>query len=214
MAKGPRITKVIRDKIASLYLEDRSSPAKEIVEKLRQLYGDKAPGLSAVQKELTRIRRNPNVSSELDKPWVLGAIGKYDIPAEIVPTIIELLRSRNNKGEIVGRSFLTIRQALWVTRLSPLMDTIGEDILALYTSSHEVNKPQLLQYMLVQMAAAYARCEQIAELNNEVSPGKKVLFDTSDLDNIFFIYKSFWHDPKTREQSLTPMSFIDRKLFD
>ena len=66
--------------------------------------------------------------------------------------------------------------------------------------------------MLLQMAAAYARSEQIAELNNEVSPGERVLFDTKELDDMFFIYKSFWHDPQTREQSLTPMSLIDQKV--
>lgn len=203
MAKGPRITNEIRNKIASLFLEDRQRRAKEIQVKLSQLYGDKSPGLSAVQKELTKIRRNPNVSSELDKPWVLGALGKYDIPAEIVPTIIELLRSRNNSGEIVGRSFLTIRQALWVTRLAPLMNSIKDDVLALFPEAN-------MQGLLVEIAAVYARCEQIAELNKEMSFGERTLFDTSDLDNIFFIYKSFWHDPKTREQSLTPMSLIDR----
>jgi hypothetical protein len=211
MAKGPRITKGMRDKIASLYLEDVKAPAKEIQEKLSQLYGDKAPGLSAVQKELTRIRRNPNASSELDKPWELGAIGKYGIPAEIVPTIVELLRIRNNKGEIGGRSFLTIRQALWMARLAPLMDSIKEDILA-YPLNQEVNKPQLLQYMLLQMAAAYARYEQIEEINSEVSPGERVIFNTQALDDMFFIYKNFWHDPEVREKSLTPMSFIEPEV--
>jgi hypothetical protein len=212
MAKGPRITPSVRNKIASIFLKDRSLIAKEVLEELRKSLGEQAPGLSAVQKELTRIRRNPNVSSELDKTWEIGAIGKYGVPAEIVPTIIELLRNRNNKGEIGGRSFVTIRQALWIARLAPLMDSIKEDILALYSSDYEINKSQLLQYMLIQMAAAYARCEQIAELNNEVSPGEKVLFDTKELDDMFFIYKTFWHDPKTREQSLTPMSFIDREV--
>jgi len=211
MAKGPRITKGMRDKIASLYLEDTKAPAKEIQEKLSQLYGDKAPGLSAVQKELTRIRRNPNVSSELDRPWEIGAIAKYGFPAEIVPTIIELLRSRNNKGEIVGRSFLTIRQALWIVRLAPLMDSIKEDVLA-YPTAPEVNKSQLMEYMLLQMAYAYARREQIAELNKEVSPGERALSDTKGLDEIFFIYKNFWHDPEVHEKSLTPMSFIEPEV--
>ena len=211
MAKGPRITPSVRNKITSIFLSDRSLIAKEVVEELRKSLGEQAPGLSAVQKELTRIRRNPNVASELDKPWELGALSKYDIPAEIVPTIIELLRSRNNKGGIVGRSFLTIRQALWVGRLAPLMDSIKEDVLA-YPLSHEVSKPQLLQCMLLQMAAAYARCEQIAELNSEVSPGEKVLFDTKELDDMFFIYMNFWHDPEVREQSLTPMSFIEPEV--
>ena len=211
MAKGPRITPSVRNQITSIFLKDRSLIAKEVVEELRKSLGEQAPRLSAVQKELTRIRRNPNVASELDKPWELGALGKYDIPAEIVPTIIELLRSRNNKGETVGRSFLTIRQALWVARLAPLMDSIKEDVLA-YPLSREVKKPQLLQYMLLQMAAAYARYEQIAELNNEVSPGERVLFDTKELDDMFFIYKNFWHDPEVREKSLTPMSFIEQEV--
>jgi len=205
MAKGPRITPAVRNKIASIFLNNRSLRAKEVVEELRKSLGDKAPGLSAVQKELTKIRRNPNVASELDKPWVLGAIGKYDIPAEIVPTIIELLRTRNNKGGIVGRSFFTIRQVFWVARLSPLMNSITEDVRTLFPEAN-------MQGLLVEMAAVYARCEQIAELSNEVSIGEKVFFDTSDLDNIFFIHKSFWHDPKTREQSLTPMSLIDREV--
>ena len=211
MAKGPRITPGVRDKIASIFLNDRSLIAKEVVEELRKSLGEQAPGLSAVQKELTRIRRNPNVSSELDKPWALGAIAKYDIPAEIVPIIIELLRMRNNSGIISGRSFMTVRQALWIARLAPLMDSIKEDVLT-YPQSSEVNESQLLQYMLFQMAVAYARCEQIAELNNEVSPEEKVLFDTKALDDMFFIYKNFWHDPEVRNKSLTPMSFIEPEV--
>ena len=52
----------------------------------------------------------------------------------------------------------------------------------------------------------------IAELNNEVSPGERVLFDTKELDDMFFIYKNFWHDPEVREKSLTPMSFIEPEV--
>lgn len=208
MAKGPRITPKVRNMIASIFLKDGNLIAKEVVEELRKSLGEQAPGLSAVQKELTRIRRSPNVASELDRPWEIGALGKYDIPAEIIPIIIELLRTRSNNEKITGRSFLTIRQVLWITRLAPLMDSIKEDILA-YPLSQEVDKPQLLQHMLVQMAAAYARCEQIEEINSEVSPGEKVLFDTQELDDMFFIYKNFWHDPVARKNQLTPMSFIE-----
>lgn len=212
MAKGPIITHGMRKKIAILYLEDTQQSAKEIHCKLKELYGDQSPGLSAIQKELRRIRRKPNVICELDKPWVIGAIGKYNIPSELVPTIIELLQNRNNQGEIVGRSYLTIRQVLWVARLLPLMDSIMEDVLALYPPNDDVDKAKSLHYMLVQMASAYARCEQIAELNNEAPPGEKVLFDTQALDNMFFIFKNFWYHPKSREHSLTPMSFVDPEI--
>ena len=205
MAKGPRITPNVRNKIANIFLKDRSLIAKEVVEELRKSLGEQAPRLSAVQKELTKIRRNPNVSSELDRPWALGALVKYEIPAEIVPTIIDLLRIRNSSGIISGRSFLTIRQVLWVARLSPLINSIKEDVRVLFPEAN-------MQGLLIEMAAVYARCEQIAELSNEISIGEKVLFDTSDLDNIFFINKSFWHNPKTREQSLTPMSLIDPEV--
>lgn len=192
MAKGPLIKRAIRNEIASRCLENPTLKAKEIQAEMARKYGDAAPGLSAVQKELARIHKDPGrLNKELDQPWSVGSLSKYPIPAESIPTVIELQVMRNNSGTVVGRSFLTIRQAQWVARLAPLLNSIASEIFAENSAS----------WLLLRIAALYARLEQIAELNQET-------LDTVPLDSHLFIIKDFLKekDEAKREQLLSTLS--------
>ena len=194
MAKGPIIKKNIRNEIDSLYLENPTLRAKEVQAELERRHGDIAPKLSAVQKELTKLRRDPGqLNKEIDQQWSLGSLSKYPIAAETIPVIIELQTARNNNGAVVGRSFLTIRQAQWIARLSPLLNSISSEL------PEGINIPGLL----LQIAVLYARLEQIAEINQEI-------LDTLDLDGLLFITKGYLQekDELKREQLLNILSYL------
>ncbi len=72
-------------------------------------------GLGAVQKELTKIRKNP--SSPLDEPWSLGSLAEYEIPPEAMPTVMSAYKKR-----LAEKDVLTIREALWIGRLHNAVD--------------------------------------------------------------------------------------------
>ena len=163
MAKGPRITDGIRWVIARIYLEHPDWRAKEVRMELStwlckenpELNPD-WPGLSTVQKELTKIRENdkerPSKSKGLDNPWSIGALVEYDIPAQAIPTV---LRVGVEMADIMKRP-LSIREAMWVGRLHSLTQDINT---------------------LIIWAATYAIHESLCEFT-----GTKL--DTSDNDTL------------------------------
>lgn len=122
MAKGPKITGDVRLRIAAVYLENPNWRAKEIQHEVNsQLRKENPrletdwPGLSAVQKELTKIRKGHVKVKQrgLDEPFSLASLAKYNIPPEAVPVIMWVYRKRLREEEI----HFTIRQALWIARL-------------------------------------------------------------------------------------------------
>ncbi|MFC1933459.1 hypothetical protein ACFLXU_07590 [Chloroflexota bacterium] len=153
MAKNPLITDDVRLLIATVYLENPEFRAKEIRNEVEARLRRKNPktkpewpGLSAVQKELTRIRSNidkrPPKLKELDTPWSIGSLVQYDIPPEALPMVLRVCAQRNTMGMTV-RAYnwrrrqdvmagspmpeapdynepFSIRDALWVSRLSKL----------------------------------------------------------------------------------------------
>ena len=94
MAKGPLITDRTRKMIADVYLKHRDWRAKEIQDAVNRQMNGKGPGLSAVQKELTKIRKRDAElsaeSSELDMPWTTFSLAKYPVTPEAVPTLLKL----------------------------------------------------------------------------------------------------------------------------
>lgn len=84
-------------------------------------FGHDWPSVSAVQKELTEIRKNIDKKSPelkgLDEPWSLGSLTKYDISPEALPAVMSVYR----KCLAAEREF-TIGEALWVARLHKLFD--------------------------------------------------------------------------------------------
>ena len=123
--------------IADIYQANPNQPAKVIQYKLKQRLGARVPGLSCVQKELAKIRLKDKrikkktaaepVTEGLDSPWSLGALVKYPISPEALPVILRVWQKcLAEQEEGFGLPF-TIRDALWVERLSRLFDS-PEDI--------------------------------------------------------------------------------------
>jgi hypothetical protein len=125
MAKGPKITDEVINLIASVYLEHQDWRAKEIKKevnvRLRRVNPKLPPdwpGLSAVQKELTKIRKRltelPPEKQELDRPWSMATVMKYPIPPEALLSVLEVwVWTRENLKDAV----FTIREAQWASRL-------------------------------------------------------------------------------------------------
>ena len=139
MAKGQFINDDVRLLIAQVYLEDPEQQAKEVqvtVNARLMLTNPKTkpgwPGLSAIQKELTKIRQRdwerPNKSVGLDDIWSIGTLPKYDIPSDALPKVLQIQELRRST-----KKPLAIREALWIGRLHRVKENIQElSFLSLY----------------------------------------------------------------------------------
>lgn len=132
MAKGPRITDEVIKLIAQVYLEYPNWRAKEIQSEVNaRLYNANPrlnpgwPGLSAVQKELTKIRRRDAMrhpeSKRIDERWSIGTLAEFNIPPEAIPKVFQIQQNRRD-----AEKPQTIRQAMWAGRLHMLIEDIGE----------------------------------------------------------------------------------------
>ncbi|MFC2033802.1 hypothetical protein ACFLTT_00140 [Chloroflexota bacterium] len=124
MAKGPVITDKVKQIIADVYRSHPDWRAKEVHYEVSQILRDNSPGLSAIQKQLTIIRRLDNFrsseSKELDEVWSIGSSLKYDIPSEVIPTLLQIRKSIDGLSEHP----ITNRQARWIARLHSLTQNI------------------------------------------------------------------------------------------
>lgn len=117
MAKGPFITEDMRSLITQVHQENPDFVAKEVKAKVDRLSDGKGPGLSAIQKELTKIhRKHQQKVSAQEKLWSLGLLsepGVPDLPADSIPVLLEIQAGRIKREE----SPLSVREAKWVARL-------------------------------------------------------------------------------------------------
>ena len=81
------------------------------------------PGLSAVRKVLTEVKKIASEPSPEDKPWSTAMLDSYPIPPQALPVVLKVWKSRIEKD-----SNLTIREAKWVSRLSNAIPDIIPDI--------------------------------------------------------------------------------------
>jgi hypothetical protein len=131
MAKGAIISDDVRSTIMKVFLKHQDWRAKEIQREVhRQLYETNPniapdwPGLSAIQKEVGRLRkveagRLPEEKA-LEEPWYTFSLKKYPIPPEAVPAV---LRAWIHTREVLNEP-LSIREAQWVSRLYATFDSI------------------------------------------------------------------------------------------
>lgn len=128
MAKNPLITDEVKRVIAKIYLKHPDWRAKEIRDGVEaQLHEQNPrskpgwPGLSAVQKELTKQRKTdearPPESKRLDEPWSLSSLTKCSIPPEAMPIVMSVYKKR-----LAEKDPLLIREALWIARLYNIVD--------------------------------------------------------------------------------------------
>ncbi len=204
MAKGPRITLEVESLITGAYLEHPEWRAKEIqsevntrLRKENPRVNPDWPGISAVQKALTNIRKNeaqlPPEEKELDQPWSIGTLVKHPIPPECLPAVLRAFYAERRTDvktdeyfrigyEFGHKTYLTIREALWIARLSVLFKYPS---LAVSASPKEdvaqYARFNLVTAQLVYWARLYALEEQKAEILQKP-------VDTSDFDIGFYMY--------------------------
>lgn len=152
MAKGAQITKVVEHTIATVYAENRDWRAKqiqiEVNRRLREKHPNlstKWPGLSAVQKYLTELRKK---ESEIpddpeDRTWSVITLTEYAISPEALPVVLEIYV--NNAQTL--RDPLTIRQVKWIARLF-----------------HAIKDTEMLEFL----SWIYAKNEEVSKLRGEV----------------------------------------------
>jgi len=178
--RGPKTKKDIRTDILLLKKNDVDGKlsAKDIREKLLKIH----PGskfipkeraiYNIIQKNKEKVKINP-----IDSPWSIGSCEKYNIPADIISTLIEY--------EQVGQPKFTIREAKWFAKLKSVVFEMSaakrplEDVLsglALITVPHNDSRLALLTIITYQ----YAGHEQRSELRGEQ------YLDTSHLDFTIF----------------------------
>jgi len=148
MARGTLLTKQVKCLISTAYMKHPTWGATRIRKEVVGLLHDDPtadpdwPGVSAVYKILRRLReadeaRSPE-SRELDSPWSVVSLTKYDIPPEALPLVMEMSAHFPQRE---GRP-ITIREAKWVVRFSEV-DDLGK---------------------LADFALAYAEMERVIEL--------------------------------------------------
>ena len=107
------------------------------------------PGLSIVRKVLANIRQNldkrPPEAKGIDTPWSVGSLSQYPIPPEALPMVLRVYaQHKHTLSEKVWHQWrlpdikavggggldtkypesFTIREALWVSRLSKLFSVL------------------------------------------------------------------------------------------
>jgi hypothetical protein len=167
---------------------DGKLSAKDIREKLLKIYKGSKKYIPKERAIYNIIKKNKDkvIISPLDSPWSIGCCEKYNIPADIIPTLIEY--------EQVGQPKFTIRQARWFARLKPVVYEMSaakrplEDSLAglsiVTTEGDKIGVPaphnDLRLALLAIIAYQYAAEEQVSELESEQYA------DTSDSDFTIF----------------------------
>lgn len=96
------------------------------------------PKLSTLMSKISKARQAP--ISELDAPWSLASLIEHPIPPDVLPVVLKVFKMRMRERERILRerermlrvekgslgegdftgNELTIREALWVSRLSAL----------------------------------------------------------------------------------------------
>jgi len=174
--RGPKTKKDIRTDILLLKKNDVDGKlsAKDIREKLLKIH----PGSKYIPKEraiynIIQKNREKVKVDPIDSPWSIGSCEKYNIPADIISSLIEY--------EQVGGPKLTNRQAKWFAKLKPVVFEMSaakrplEGWLSGLTQTAAPHKDSRLDLLAI-IAYQYAAHEQIAELEGDKHQ------DTSDLD--------------------------------
>jgi len=113
MAKGPIISLHMKEKISFVHLTNPGWTAKQVWNRVNELTGGSAPGLSATQKIIQNIKKQRSKSPSKDQPWSLAALNQFPIPADAIPTV---LRAWIYALDEMNQLFTT-REAIWVSRL-------------------------------------------------------------------------------------------------
>jgi hypothetical protein len=164
------IDKIYRDYFALWKAKSPQLNDDEINAKIR------LPGKDSVLGYFRENKPNEEKQSCLDLPWHLGVMAKkpqYNILAEAIPYILMVQNWAENNPNIFNSKHepLSIRQALWVSRLYGIT---SPDALK---KNNDIKMVRSIGQYLYQWSEAYATREKLCELSN--TP-----FDTTKLDRL------------------------------
>ena len=129
MAKQAYLDDEIIRKIAELFNGNKGSRGKEILDRINNWLKEKKSSrqisLSLVQRELAKLHKKDKELMEsigikaLDSPWSIGSLKNkaYDVLPESIPILLDMAAIRIRKG----RPLLTVRGALWASRIYPVI---------------------------------------------------------------------------------------------
>jgi hypothetical protein len=189
--RGPTTKQELVEEIISIKRGDKGSQftADTIIDELKRRHKNmksfpKARTIyNIIKKNKDRITFDPQ-----NGIWSIGVCEKYKIPYDSIPTLIKEQHLRETTN--LGPGDLTIREAIWLLRLYPLIMPILKKLF-----SKEKEDPLIWHSMVSLASRQYSFKEQLAEVSEDS------YIDTSDLDYIFFINedRNVWQT--LREQS-------------
>ena len=155
----PKIKPTIKQLIVSQAIRYREKPritlANELQDEIERM-GEVSPSEETLMKMISDARNKE--TSPLDKPWHMGTLGDIPLPSEAIPYILKI-KKIHTQNESIGK--LTIRQAIWISRL--------------YATIKDINDLGYNAYMI-----------SVYEIMCSLS---KTPFDTSEFDDILADYK-------------------------
>jgi len=110
--KAPAIQNTLRAYLQEVVRKEGNWTDKQISAEAEY----RLPGISSIQQYAKTVYAELEKPSPLDKHWHLGVLKDNPfIPADAIPYILKIQKIQNSKPELLGK--LTIRQAIWVSRL-------------------------------------------------------------------------------------------------
>ncbi len=168
MAKRKRmVNRIVKDEVASVLLDKPNSTAIELKREVEKRLKKKGYNYKFTDRTYLNIKNGllPNLGDKpIDQPWGIGACAEYydRISPESIPILMRV-------EQLKGLQTFSIRQAIWVLRLYPL-------IMETYNNEDEKFKEDIWAWSLV-----YAHMERVSELTNSK-------LDTSELDQELLDY--------------------------
>jgi hypothetical protein len=241
-----KVSDKVRDTIANLIARENDIEKKkkysakwyrDEVAKQLKLKDKDNPSLRSYEVLIQGIRKSTLIDNPLDKPWSVGACQKFNIPAGMIPTLIEIQQFIKTKRLIMAP--VTIRQAKWFSSLYSIVlklikkhyseATIALELYQLLVSDFqdsarfEKERPETSEFTpveliwLVIIGCEYANKERVSELIREDYA------DTSELDNLHFIREDCsveaivdgsWNAFATPEQKKERSKFLPKSVED
>ncbi len=111
-----RTAKSIREDVRLHLISQKREQNPQLLDKeiKRIVDNEELPGESAITKFLTPIVKQLKIPSLLDQSWSIGSCIEYDIPADMIPALIQIQQFAQKLGVKI-----TTRQARWFARLYP-----------------------------------------------------------------------------------------------
>jgi hypothetical protein len=179
-ALKPSIRRLIVYRAISQRKIPREFLANELIKEIAEA-GEIPPTLETAKKYISKARNSDN---PLDKPWTLASCSEYAsfFPPESLPILVDykdyLNKIENEHESNTKKTFgisladFSIRDAIWIIRLKPLIDHISARLM--------INNTPIPFLYPVFIAKFYAGAELASETMEEDH------FECSDLDKALF----------------------------